>query len=53
MYVTHLDIVMFFVKQNESIDHLIGNGSVKKYIIIYYVPNLKTMLYILFHVVYM
>jgi len=30
MDVTHLDIVIFFVKPNWSIDHLIGNENIKK-----------------------
>jgi len=30
MYATHFDIIIFFAKQNGSIDHLIGDGSVKK-----------------------
>ena len=30
MDVTHLDIIIFFVKPNGSIDHLIGYESVKK-----------------------
>jgi len=27
---THLDIVIFYVKSNGSVDHLIGDESVKK-----------------------
>ena len=30
MYVTHLDIIIFFAKANGSIDHLIDYESVKK-----------------------
>jgi len=30
MDATNLDIVIFFAKLNGSIDHLIGDGSVKK-----------------------
>ena len=54
MDVTHVEIVIFFVKPNGSIDHLIGDESVKKYIFLYYVFNFKTMLYIcfVFHIAY-
>ena len=39
MDTTHLDIGDFFSKSNGSIDHLIGDGSVRKqfYFILYYV----------------
>jgi len=45
---TNLDISDLFSKPNGSIDHLIGNGSVRKYIFLYYVLNFKKMLYIYF-----
>ena len=46
MDVTHL--VIFFHKTSESIDHLISDKSVEKYIFSYYVLHFKTMFYICF-----
>ena len=40
MDATHLDIIIFFAKSNESIDHLIGYESVKKMIFSYWYLSL-------------